>query len=106
MIRGYLLAVTIIPCCLGSVAMAQTAQGSPHASHKAHVKAVAAPTDSSEDWSIAEPTTKTKTHDVSQDPKVNEGRKKFFEQSTTMEDGAPAAAKGGNGFTPSMGFNF
>jgi hypothetical protein len=104
MIRGCLLAVTIALCCLGSAAMAQNAP--PHVSHKAHVKAVTASTDSSEDWSIAEPATKTKTHDVSQDPKVSEGRKKFFEQSTTMEDGGPAAATGANGFTPSVGFGF
>jgi hypothetical protein len=106
MIRTHFLALVIGLCCLAGAATAQNVQGSLHASHRAHAKKVAEPTDTSEDWSIAEPTAKTKSPDVSNDPNLAEGRKKFFEQSTTVRGGGPAAASSTSGFTPSMGLSF
>jgi hypothetical protein len=110
-----------------SAALAQDGQPVVHTSHKthakkaeAHAKTVAAhaavthakkvqdSNDYSEDWTLAAPKSSSSRTDISEDPNVSEGRKKFFNQSTTMENGGPAGASSGrsSGFTPSMGMSF
>jgi hypothetical protein len=82
-----------------------------HKSHKAHTKKVPKADDSSvEDWDIAAPGASSKA-DVGSGNE-SEGRKKFFQQSTTMDNGGPGGGSGGadskpsTGFTPSMGLSF
>jgi hypothetical protein len=106
MTRTYFLAILMGLCCLGGMAMAQDIQAPRHAPHKSHGKKAAAPSNASEDWDIAVPTGKTKSSDAAEDPNVSEGRKKFFDQSTTMQGGGPASSTNATGFTPSMGVNF
>ena len=64
--------------------------------------------DYSEDWTLAAPKSGSSRANIDEDPNVSEGRKKFFNQSTTMENGGPAGAGSGrsSGFTPSMGMSF
>ena len=94
-------------CALGATSFAQSVVAPAHASHKTHMKKAPKADDSSvENWDIAAPSS-SKTTDLGNGE--SEGRKKFFEQSTTMDNGgpgAPAASKPGGGFTPSMGLSF
>ena len=96
----------------GSLAFAQDAPPPRHALHKAHAKKVeSSNNDFSEDWAIAAPKSSgaaSSPSDVSEDPNVAAGRKKFFDQSTTMEGGGPAGShsSSSSGFTPSMGLSF
>jgi hypothetical protein len=94
-------------CALGTASFAQSVAAPAHASHKTHTKKAPKADDSSiENWDIAAPSS-SKTTDLGNGE--SEGRKKFFEQSTTMDNGgpgAPAASKPGGGFTPSMGLSF
>jgi hypothetical protein len=106
MTRTHFLAIMIGLCCFGGMAMAQDLQAPRHTLHKSHAKKAAASSDSAEDWDIAVPSGKTKSSDATEDPNVSEGRKKFFDQSTTMQGGGPATPTNGTGFTPSMGVNF
>jgi hypothetical protein len=84
--------VVVFLCALSTASFAQSDGVAHHAAHKTHAKKLPKTNDSVEDW----------------DP-VSEGRKKFFEQSTTMDNGgpgAPAGGKPGGAFTPSMGLSF
>ena len=98
-----------------SGALAQSTQAPVHVPHKSHTKKVEAhakkavnPNDFSEDWELAVPKSRSSASTVGEDPNVAAGRKKFFEQSTTMENGGPAGSGGSksSGFTPSMGLSF
>ncbi len=90
-----------------SVAVAQNSPPPGHPPHKTHAKKVEKANDFSEDWSIAAPQSGTAHADVNEDPNVAAGRKKFFQQSTTLQNGGPASAGGrSGGFTPSAGFSF
>ncbi|MGP8233104.1 MAG: hypothetical protein ACLQL2_10635 [Methylovirgula sp.] len=99
-----------------AAAFAQDGQPPAHAPHKTHVKKVEThaakkavnPNDFSEDWDIAAPKSGSSHPVVGEDPAVSAGRKKFFDQSTTMENGGPAGAGSSrsSGFTPSMGMSF
>ncbi len=97
----------IFLCALSTASFAQS--GTPaHASHRIHAKKPPKTNDSIEDWDIAAPNS-SKTKDLGKDDPVSQGRKKFFEQSTTMDNGgpgAPAGSKPGGAFTPSMGLSF
>jgi hypothetical protein len=113
MVRLSIAVAAIVFLGCGSLALAQDNPAPRHA-HKAHAKKVesssSSSNDASEDWSIALPKSSgDKATDVSTDPNVAAGRKKFFEQSTTVEGGGPDGAHTGSsssGFTPSMGLNF
>ncbi|WP_297298034.1 hypothetical protein [uncultured Methylovirgula sp.] len=96
---------------LASAALAQDGQAPKHPAHKAHAKTVESsnPNDFSEDWSIAAPRSSGgSSAGVGEDPSVAAGRKKFFEQSTTMQGGGPTGSQSGSssGFQPSMGLSF
>lgn len=106
MTKWRFLAMVICLGCAASTVAAQTTQLPAHRSHKTHAKTAAPADDSSENWSIAEPKAKAGSSDVSQDPNLAEGRKKFFGQSTTMQGGGPATSGNTTGFTPSMGLSF
>ncbi|MEJ0052408.1 MAG: hypothetical protein WDN02_14580 [Methylovirgula sp.] len=98
----------VILCALSTASFAQSSGVPTHTAHKAHAKKLPKTNDSVEDWDIAAPNS-SKTTDLGKDDPVSEGRKKFFEQSTTMDNGgpgAPAPSKPGGGFTPSMGLSF
>jgi hypothetical protein len=96
-------------CAFSTASFAQSVAAPPHASHRTHTKKVPKADDSSvENWDIAAPGS-SKTTDLGNGE--SEGRKKFFEQSTTMDNGGPggtpaATSKPGGGFTPSMGLSF
>jgi hypothetical protein len=93
-------------CAFSSASFAQSVAAPAHASHKTHTKKLPKTNDSVEDWDIAAPSS-SRTTDLGNGE--SEGRKKFFEQSTTMDNsgpGAPAASKPGGAFTPSMGLSF
>jgi hypothetical protein len=119
MIRHFVGIASIALCSLGSAAWAQSSEPQAnvvHAEsvkHAVHTKKAAKKSDDSEDWVIADPRSSGTATDLN-DGRA-EGRKKFFEQSTTMENGGPAngggegdpANVGGEGgFTPSAGFKF
>lgn len=107
MTKWRFVAMVICLGCIDNAAGAQTTQLPAHSSHKAHARKVVPANDVSEDWSIAEPKKATpRSSDVGQNPNLAEGRKKFFEQSTTMQGGGPASHGNASGFTPSMGLNF
>ncbi|MEW6436264.1 MAG: hypothetical protein AB1508_03725 [Pseudomonadota bacterium] len=112
MVRLSIAVAAIVFLGCGSAALAQDNPAPKHAAHKAHAKKVESNSnsnDASEDWSIALPKSSgDKATDVSTDPNVAAGRKKFFEQSTTMGGGGPDGAHTGSssGFTPSMGMSF
>ena len=110
------IAASLFLSC-GSVAFAQDNPAPKHALHKVHAKKIKAQAnekqdsdDFSEDWSIAAPKSSgTGSSDINADPSVAAGRKKFFDQSTTMGGGGPADSPHGgssSGFTPSMGLSF
>ncbi len=93
-------------CALSTASFAQSVAAPAHASHKAHAKKHPKTDDSVEDWDIAAPNS-SRTTDLGKDDPASEGRKKFFEQSTTMDNGGPGAPTGNKtGFTPSMGLSF
>ncbi len=125
------LSVGLTACVLfglASAAVAQDSQPVAHTPHKTHAKKIEAhaktvathttaathtkkvqdPNDYSEDWTLAAPKSSSSHANVDEDPNVSEGRKKFFNQSTTMENGGPAGAdtSRSSGFTPSMGMSF
>ena len=98
----------IFLCALCTASFAQSGAVPAHAAHKTHAKKPPKTNDSVEDWDIAAPNA-SKTTDLGKDDPVSEGRKKFFEQSTTLDNGgpgAPAGGKPGGGFTPSVGLSF
>jgi hypothetical protein len=93
-------------CAFSTASFAQSVAVPAHASHKTHTKKLPKTSDSVEDWDIAAPSSSRTTGLGNGE---SEGRKKFFEQSTTMDNGgpgAPASSKPGGGFTPSMGLSF
>jgi hypothetical protein len=94
-------------CAFGSASFAQSAGMPAHTPHKVHAKKVPKTNDSVEDWDIATPGA-ARPNDISKDPNVSAGRKKFFDQSTTMDNGGPAGSASGqsSGFMPSMGLSF
>lgn len=112
--------ISLTLCSLGSAALAQSS-GSPSGTvrsesvkHATQTKKAATKTDDSENWVIADPRSSGPGINLNND-NLAEGRKKFFEQSTTMENGGPANSGGGslpentggaNGFTPSVGLPF
>lgn len=120
MIGRFVGIASIALCSLGSAAWAQS--GEPQAKvvhaesvkHAAHTKKAANQSDDSENWVIADP--RSPAAPTGLNSNLAEGRKKFFEQSTTMESGGPANSGGdgvpGNtggattGFTPSIGLPF
>jgi hypothetical protein len=116
---GRLGIVSIALCSLGAAAWAQSS-GPPanvvhaeNAKHAAHPKQAAKQTDDSENWDIADPRSAGGSTDLNSGLNSNdaEGRKKFFEQSTTMESNGPAGSgkqgvPGATGFTPSVGLPF
>lgn len=108
MVRFRLGIAAIFLCALGAPALAQSPPAPAHAPHKAHAKKASAPSDYSEDWDIAAPSSRgaAAPADVTKDPNLTEGRKKFFDQSTTMENGGPGESHKASGFNPGMGFNF
>ena len=111
MVRLSIAVAAIVFLGCGSVALAQDNPAPKHAAHKAHAKKVESNSsnDAAEDWSIALPRSSGGgATDVSTDPNVAAGRKKFFEQSTTVEGGGPDGAHTGSssGFTPSVGLSF
>jgi hypothetical protein len=119
MIRHFVAIAGIALCSLGSAAWAQSSEPQTnvvHAEsvkHAVHAKNATKKTDDSENWVIADPRSSGRSTDLNDN--LAEGRKKFFEQSTTMENGAPANsggeggpanAGGATGFTPSAGLQF
>jgi hypothetical protein len=96
-------------CAFSTASFAQSAAAPAHASHKTHMKkAPKADNSSVEDWDIAAPSS-SKTTDLGKGDSGSEGRKKFFEQSTTMDNSGPGGSTGSGkpgGFMPSMGLNF
>ncbi len=101
------IGITVVFLCAFSTAsFAQSVAAPAHASHKTHAKKHPKANDSVEDWDIAAPS--SSRTDLGKDDSASEGRKKFFEQSTTMENGGPGGTPSGNktGFTPSMGLSF
>jgi hypothetical protein len=119
MIRRFVGIASIAFCSLGSAAWAQTSEPQAnvvHAEsvkHAAHTKKAAKKDDDSEGWVIADPS----SSGASTNPNsgLAEGRKKFFDQSTTLDNGGPAnaggaggppSASGSTGFTPTAGFRF
>jgi hypothetical protein len=118
MIRHFVGIASIALCSLGLAAWAQSSEPQAnvvHAEsvkHAAHAKKAAKKSDDSEAWVIADP--RSTGASTGLNGSLAEGRKKFFEQSTTMENGAPANPGGGGpanvggttGFRPSAGLNF
>jgi hypothetical protein len=119
MIRHFVGIASIALCSLASAAWAQSSEPPAnvvHAEsvkHAAHTKTAAKKSDDSENWVIADPRSSGASTDLNGN--LAEGRKKFFEQSTTMEsggpansggEGVPANAGGATGFTPSVGLPF
>jgi hypothetical protein len=100
-------------CALGTASQAQTALAPVHKSHKAHIKKAPKADDSSvENWDIAVPgTASSSSRKADLESNESEGRKKFFQQSTTMDNSGPGAPVSDGkasttGFMPSMGMNF
>jgi hypothetical protein len=119
MMRHFVGIASIALCSLGSAAWAQSSQPPANAvhaesvKHAAHTKLAAKKSDDSENWVIADPRSSAAPTNLNNS--LAEGRKKFFEQSTTMENGGPANSGGGGaptndggatGFTPSAGLQF
>ena len=107
MLRFRIGIAAVLLCAFGSASFAQTAATPAHTPHKAHAKKVSKTNDFPEDWAIAAPGA-ARSNNISQDPNVSAGRKKFFGQSTTMDNGGPAGSSSGQsgGFMPSMGLSF
>jgi hypothetical protein len=120
MIRHFVRIASIALCSLGSAAWAQSSEPPANvvhadsAKHAVHTKNAAKKSDDSENWVIADPRS-SGAPSTDLNSNLAEGRKKFFEQSTTMEDGGPANSGGGGvpantgeatGFTPSAGLPF
>jgi hypothetical protein len=125
MARFSFVLAALLSVGIASSTLAQDGQAPAPAVHQTHPKKTTAkttahavkkavdPNDFTENWDIAAPKGGASHGGVSEDPNVAAGRKKFFEQSTTMENGGPASGTGGGasgngstGFTPSMGLSF
>ncbi len=94
-------------CVFSTASFAQSAAMPAHASHRTHAKKHPKTNDSVEDWDIAAPNSSRTS--LGKDDSASEGRKKFFEQSTTMDNGGPGSSTGSSpsgGFKPSMGLSF
>ncbi len=114
MLQFRIVIAAIVLCALGTASYAQSGVTPVHAPHKKHIKKVPKADDSSvEDWDLAVPgASSSSSRKTDLGGNESEGRKKFFEQSTTMDNGGPGGSGGSysksnsGGFMPSMGMSF